>query len=453
MSAYRQPSFLLPDDQPTNRVRCPVHGFIHYSANERRIIAHRLFQRLRYIRQLALTELVYPGANHTRFEHSLGVMQIATDAFDMLASKHGARLEAEFQTVTGFESKPLAWARQVLRFAALLHDVGHAAFSHAAEEAVHKDLGHEALSFYLVECDDHFGRVLDALYGTGFAKRVAQVLKGPPDLPPQLQVLRDLVAGEMDADRSDYLIRDSHHCGVDYGRFEYRRLLESIELSDDADRLELALNRDGLHAFEALILARYQMSTQVYYHRLRRIYDLYLIRYHQSLGPHAFDTVEKIVGANDITMLAQMMECVSAHADGEPASWARRIIQRDHHKEVFAPGIRVVGGHDLKVAAKVFDAVQARYDDVEFLLDAPKKPVRIHKLLMPSDETGAGGVDLLLVSTTGERRPVATSSQILSTIPKTFRPIAIFGNVESRNLRKEIWQYAAAEWIAAGGTT
>jgi len=379
-------------------------------------------------------------------------MQVASDAFDMLAAKHGDRLEAEFQTVAGFESKPLAWARQALRCAALLHDVGHAAFSHAAEEAVHKDLGHEALSINLVESNDHLGGTLDALYGEGFGATVAQVLKGPPDLLPQLQVLRDLVAGEMDADRSDYLIRDSHHCGVDYGRFEYRRLLESIELVDDSGRLELALNGGGLHAFEALILARYQMSTQVYYYRLRRIYDQYLIRYHQSLGPDAFDTTQKIIDANDMTMLSRIMQSASETIPSESSLWAKRIVNRDHHKVVFAPGIHVVGGHDLAAAAKVFDAVEAKYPDFEFLLDVPKKPVRVHKLLMPDEESGAGGVDLMLVSSAGERRPIARSSQILSRIPKTFRPMFIFGNVESKGLRKEIWQYAAAQWNVAGGT-
>jgi len=265
-------------------------------------------------------------------------------------------------------------------------------------------------------------------------------------------VLRDLVAGEMDADRSDYLIRDSHHCGVDYGRFEYRRLLESIELVDDSGRLGLALKSDGLHAFEALILARYQMSTQVYYHRLRRIYDQYLIRYHRSLGPDAFDTTQKIVDTNDMTMLSRIMQSATETAPSESSRLAKRIVSRDHHKVVFAPGIHVVGGHDLTAAAKVFDAVEARYDGVEFLLDVPKKPVRIHKLLMPNEEIGAGGADLMLVSSVGERRPIARSSQILSTIPKTFRPMIIFGNVESRSLRKEIWHYAAAQWHAAGGT-
>jgi len=97
VSAHRQPQFLTAQDEPQHRIRCPIHGFIHFSENERYIIDHPLFRRLRYIRQLALTEFVYPGATHTRFEHSLGVMEVATQAFDSLAAKQGALLENLFK--------------------------------------------------------------------------------------------------------------------------------------------------------------------------------------------------------------------------------------------------------------------------------------------------------------------------------------------------------------------
>src|SRR5689334_19120834 len=99
MSSYRNPGFLSDADEPTRRVRCPIHGFIRFSENERKVIDHRLFRRLRYVRQLALTELLYPGATHTRFEHALGVMEIATRAFNILAAKRGDLLESRFKTV------------------------------------------------------------------------------------------------------------------------------------------------------------------------------------------------------------------------------------------------------------------------------------------------------------------------------------------------------------------
>ena len=126
VTRFRQPKYLPGDNEPIHRVRCPIHGFIRFSENERKIIDHRLFRRLRYIRQLALTELLYPGASHTRFEHSLGVMEVATRAFDRLAEKKGDLLETTFSEIPEFRDAPLAKARQYLRLAALLHDVGHA---------------------------------------------------------------------------------------------------------------------------------------------------------------------------------------------------------------------------------------------------------------------------------------------------------------------------------------
>src|SRR3972149_4399402 len=101
ISSFRQPEYFTGNDVPRHRIRCPGHGFILFSENERAIIDHWIFRRLRYIRQLALTEMVYPGATHTRFEHSLGVLEVATRAFDGLAAKRGDLLEATLKSVPG----------------------------------------------------------------------------------------------------------------------------------------------------------------------------------------------------------------------------------------------------------------------------------------------------------------------------------------------------------------
>src|SRR5713226_8202365 len=130
-SSFRQPEYLTDKDVPRYRIRCPIHGFIRFSENERKIIDHWIFRRLRHIRQLALTDMVYPGATHTRFEHSLGVMELASQAFDQLSAKHGALLEDRLRKVADLEKGPLAIARQLVRMAGLLHDIGHACFSHA----------------------------------------------------------------------------------------------------------------------------------------------------------------------------------------------------------------------------------------------------------------------------------------------------------------------------------
>jgi HD superfamily phosphohydrolase len=324
-SSFRQPKYLTDNDIPRYRIRCPVHGFIRFSENERRIIDHSIFRRLRHIRQLALTDMVYPGATHTRFEHSLGVMELATRAFDQLAATRGDLLEANLGKVVELAKEPLAIARQLVRLAALLHDLGHVSFSHAAESVIHNGASHESLTFKLIEEKEFLGQQLDCVYFGGFSVLLGKVLRGGAVMPPQFKVLRDLVSGEMDADRCDYLLRDSHHCGVEYGRFDHRRMVQCLDLHEgDGGALEIALHRDGIHTFEALILARYQMNTQVYFHRIRRIYDYYLCQYFTEKGRESFDSTDKLLALNDMRAMAGILNDADS-SDGLLAKWAARI--------------------------------------------------------------------------------------------------------------------------------
>lgn len=440
MTAFRQPSFLTERDQPIYRIRCPIHGFIRFSENERQIIDHRYFQRLRYIRQLALTELVYPGASHTRFEHSLGVMEVATRAFDSLASKHGSLLEDTFKTVANLETEPMARARQILRLAAMLHDVGHAAFSHAAEEVVHKDYGHEKLSVKIIQETQFLGELIDRAYWPGCARAVAQIIEGGHELPPQLYILKDIVSGQMDADRTDYLIRDSHHCGVDYGRFDYKRMIECLELVEGG-RLEIALNFDGVHTFEALILARYQMNTQVYYHRLRRIYDYYLKEYHKALGSSAPSTAESILANNDITMMQRIFSD-AVGGTGEVKKWANRIFERRHHRVVFETGENA-DARVIRDARKRTEELKGKFGGTELLFDEAKGS--IHKLFVQGDQDDTGLLDLILVRGK-QKESIVEVSQILGKIPRDFRCGRIFADLQrdQGDLRMKIREAAAA---------
>jgi HD superfamily phosphohydrolase len=447
---FRQPDYLTAQDHPEYRVRCPIHGFIRFSRNERRIIDHAVFQRLRLIRQLALTEYVYPGATHTRFEHCLGVMEVATVAFDHLARRNGELLEKTFRTVSGFEIRPLAIARQLLRLAALLHDVGHASFSHAAEAVIRHGFGHEYLGLELIKGDAWLAPVLNSVFWQGCTDQIAAILKGPPDLPPQLQVLKNLVSGVTDADRIDYLLRDSYHCGVEYGHFEFRRLLESLELEEGPmQTLELALHRDGIHAFEGLILARYQMSTQVYYHRLRRLYDLYITRYHEALGADAFDTAAKVMAENDVTIFARIIR--DADEGSDAGRWAKRIRDRKHHRVIHETGVDV-DAFGVKRVGQVFTDLQEHFAGVEFLIDA-LKPVTIHSLLRPGDPSDAVGDELTLVDDSGGRRPVTEESQILREIPRKFQAARIFADVDAADqaARRAMADFARQRWLARGG--
>jgi HD superfamily phosphohydrolase len=435
-SAFRTPQFLGPDHEPTCRIRCPVHGFIHYSHSERAIIDHPLFRRLRYIRQLALTELVYPGATHSRFEHSLGVMEMATRIFDRLAAEIGAQMEGTFSGVEQLRDAPMARARQICRLAALLHDTGHCCFSHAAEEVIHKDSDHESLTDSILLSKEYLKKSIDSHFFEGCAELTASLIKRKRNSPPQLQILRDIVSGQVDADRSDYLLRDSLHCGVDYGRFDHRRLIECLTgwQDNDSEDLAIGIKQDGVHSFEALILARYQMNTQVYYHRIRRIFDLYLKEYFRSFDASAFDSPEKILSWNDITALNRLL-LDSKDSDCSGHKWANRIVCRQHHRHVFSLQ-EGDGPSAVRVAKKVFETIKSEFPDVDFLADLPDEPVSIHKIAR-DDEREVKLIDFPLIEN-GRKTSLGERSQILKTLPLSFRVGYIFADVDDKAKRSEI---------------
>lgn len=433
-SRFRQPQFLPGTDHaPTHRVRCAVHGFIRYSTAERRIIDHPLFRRLRYIRQLALTELVYPGATHTRFEHSLGVMEMASRIFDRLSASEGGMMESVFHEIPELKEQTMARARQACRLAALLHDVGHCCFSHAAEKVLHKDSGHEKLSVEVISSDEFLGKMIDTEFFEGCAKLVASLLGAPV---PQVQILSEIVSGQIDADRTDYLLRDSHHCGVDYGRFDYRRLIECLTVWQDetGGPLQMAIHRDGIHNFESLILARYQMNTQVYYHRLRRIYDLYLERYFAELDQRLFDNSQKILNLNDFQATVDLMKA-AVDEDAAGHEWARRIVERRHHRDVFALDERE-GALAVKKVANVLKTIREEFPNVDFLEDLPEKTVSIHKIQCPSDQ-GNDRIDFPLVDR-GKRSSLGARSQLLEKLPGEFRIGYLFADVSDREQKDRI---------------
>lgn len=434
-SLYRQPTYLGKHHEPMHRVRCAIHGFIRFSDSEKRIIDHRVFRRLRYIRQLALTELIYPGATHTRFEHSLGVMEMATRIFDRLAAENGEQMEATFGEVAILREETMARARQVCRLAALLHDTGHCCFSHAAESVIHEGSNHELLTVYLLTTPGLLRDFLNSTYFEGCADLTASLIKPDRNFSPQVKMLRDIISGQIDADRSDYLLRDSHHCGVDYGRVDHRRFIECLTgwKDDSTGELVMGIKRDGIHSFESLILARYQMSTQVYYHRLRCIYDTYLKRYFGCLEKTDFDSAEKILAWTDIRAMNQLF-LDSADSSRPGHVWADRIVNRRHHRDVYSLD-EGDGPNAVKTAHKVLEIIKVEYDDIDFIEDLPVDPISIHKIAR-NDDRDAKLIDFPLLDR-GRRTSLGERSQILKALPTTFRTGYIFADVNNK-MRDEI---------------
>ena len=239
-------------------IRDPVHGFISVEWGLEPFLNLPLVQRLRRIRQTAMANLVYPGANHTRFEHSLGCMHIA--------GRLARKLKLPPEEV------------ELIEKAALLHDVGHGPFSHVSEQllAQYAPVGgrgkveeiHEEITILAIEGDARLSTLLGGRKGN-----VLELIRG------RVRSTRhDIISGPFDADKLDYLLRDSHFCGVKYGAFDLERIVNTVTPIGEGPENYMGINEDGFLAVEQMILAKHHMNLQVYRHRVRLITDAMLVR-------------------------------------------------------------------------------------------------------------------------------------------------------------------------------
>ena len=234
-------------------VRDPLWGNVTLDRAAASIVDAPEFQRLRRVKQLGFAHLVYPGAVHTRFLHALGVYHLTGRAIETLDRKG---------VLSGLSDDEAA-AIPVVRLAALLHDVGHYAFSHAMEELEAEAIPghHEEAAGRFLEAPEISSALASS--GEGSADLVMSLIRGTSDHP-----LQGLVSGSLDLDKIDYLRRDSLFCGVPYGAVDVERLLESLTLARESDDspLEVAVTEKGLSALESLLFAKYQMFRNVYWH-------------------------------------------------------------------------------------------------------------------------------------------------------------------------------------------
>lgn len=386
----------------------PIHGTISLSNEEVAVIDHRLFRRLHRIRQNGLLYLVFPAATHTRFEHSLGVLHLADEAFwyllqnsyTGLSKKSVAEInDAEIGEAVAFhkiDAKILADFRRVLRFAALVHDLGHGPFSHTFDSFAPKSahLGtvlqkEESLSNIRPLIDaiasidgrvDHeqmscvfFTRIWNELPNKqdGFTFRadelpllVSAAVLGEPGfvgnckLEPFLSLLHDcLASAPVDCDRMDYLERDSRSIGVTYGLFSRERILKSLlcykGTNDSRHQYRLGIKLSGIRAVENFIQARFELFVQVYYHKTNRATELMLEKIAETAAgndidvfqPATFDElVERYTKLSDESFLRMLCEEVE---NSEIKSIANRITNRDLWKRVWE-GSRDIADEVLK---------------------------------------------------------------------------------------------------------
>ncbi len=314
-------------------IRDPIHGPIEVTPAERRVIDHPLVQRLRRIRQLGFSESTFPGATHTRFLHSLGTMHLAGLAFDAVA-----------RDLAHVPPHDIARARAALRLAALLHDLGHPPLSHSGEAMLplRRDLQvpldgrpdgpatHEEMTRSLILNSDLADVIRAAFAPLGLLpENVAAVLGAPGDDSfhaggtTVLPLLRQLIAGELDVDRMDYLLRDSYFTGVTYGRFEKDWLLSHVGAHRVDDAMCLALDSAAIFAFEDFLLSRYHMFLMVYAHHKTLLLHRMLARYLEGPGRDLRLPVDPVAFCNcdDEWLLAHL------RAGNDP--WSRRVLARE----------------------------------------------------------------------------------------------------------------------------
>ena len=306
-------------------IRDPLWGNVRVDADAAEILDAPQFQRLRRVKQLGFAHLVYPGGVHNRFLHALGVYHLVSRAIFRL--ERDGHLDALDAAAMG--------ELPVVRLGALLHDVGHYAFSHAVEElgpsAIPGD--HEEIAARFMAADP-IRRVIER-YGADAPARIGALIRGRSGHP-----LQGLISGSLDLDKIDYLRRDSLFCGVPYGAVDVDRLLPALTIAREAGGrpLELAVSEKGLSALETLLFSKYQMFRNVYWHHAVRAATLTFVRLVQTALDSGLLASEDLAGPSDeelLSLIGRRIEGSSpgrgydrASALGRAAELLRALVDR-----------------------------------------------------------------------------------------------------------------------------
>ncbi len=345
----------------------PIHGFIGLTDIEAKIINSLPYQRLRRIKQLSGGHFVYPTAEHTRFGHCIGVMY--------LAGLSGKRLLNRM----GLGDKKL----QEIRIAGLLHDIGHGPFSHVFEEVLieKRGMNHEDVTEWII-LKSELGEMLES---EGISKkRIGDLVRGRQKTKKD-SIIAGIVAGQIDSDKMDYLIRDSFYCGVNYGLVDIHRLIDSIEISKD---YQMQFDIAARGALESFLVARYEMFLNVYYHKTVRSVEVMLIKLinaaDNTLQLTSFSTPEEFIELDDMSLISRIRSIDPSESEDakEAARMVNLLDSRVLYKSAFEKVLHTQDRFVSKILtkSKVRESIQEEIASIagvekdEVIVDVPTLP-------------------------------------------------------------------------------
>ena len=386
-------------------IKDPVHGYVYITEQEKEIIDSYPVQRLHRLRQLAGSEYVYPGANHTRFEHSIGVMYLASRV-------------VENSSISQYISEDEA---KLVKIAGLLHDVGHGPFSHVFEHLLDRELGktHEDLTTWIIENSE----LKEILRRNGYhPEEVGKLAVGRLHRPKKA-FLDQIISSAVDVDKQDFIVRDTHHTGAEYGFVDISRLIHALDVLGG----NLAVDLGALSALESLIIARMESFRSIYFHRVGRAAQIMLAmameKANGELGFTRFKTPDDYMAMDDYTVWTALKNCKKSNAiirDLERRRLLKCAYERTfYEKDTMVSNIFGRETHRTQLQTDIADKAGIAAEEV--IIDVPTVPsVPYHHsaLLEPME------IPSFYKAQSGEKIP-----QRLSEISKIFETLRGFINI------------------------
>lgn len=396
-------------------IKDPVHGYVYITEAEKEIIDSYPMQRLRRLRQLAGSEYVYPGANHTRFEHCVGVMYLAGKVVE---NPNVSRIVADEEM-------------DMIRVAGLVHDVGHGPFSHVFEQLLIRNLEktHEDITSWIIKK----GELNDKIAKIGYKpEEISKLAVGKLNKPGKA-FLDQIISSAVDVDKQDFIVRDTFHTGAEYGFIDVFRLIHALDVLGE----DLAVDQGALSALEAFMIARIESFKSIYFHRVGRAAQIMLAmameKADEELGLTAFKTPEEYLAMDDYTVWAALKKCVGSKGiidDLEHRKMLKCAYERTfYEKDTMVSNIFGREAYRQQMQSEI--AKEAEVETETVVIDVPTVPSvpYHHAVLMESME-----IPVFSRSQIGKKTPYRLSeiSKIIENLKGFINILRVYTNAAGR---------------------